>query len=129
MRARVLLVNDDDDALFLQTRSVRRALPEAEIACLHDATSALAYCAKHHVDAIVTDNGMPLIDGLTFVRAVRAQHHRIPILMVTNSSHLEAAARQAGVTRYLPQARWNEVGAELSELLELAPAKARSCAP
>jgi CheY-like chemotaxis protein len=112
-----LLVNDDDDALFLIGRSVHRALPEAEIAALRDAPTALKYCETHHIDAIVTDNTMPQMDGLSFVRAVRRHYPSVPILMVTNSRHLAGEAERAGVTSYLPDARWNDVGPMVSELL------------
>lgn len=116
-RTRVLLVNDDDDALFLIGRSVRRALPDADVALIHDGPAALEYCEKHGIDALVTDNTMPHMDGLSLVRAIRERHRAIPILMVTNSTHLGQAAAEAGVTAYLPAARWSEVGQELATLL------------
>jgi two-component system, chemotaxis family, chemotaxis protein CheY len=117
-RTRVLLVNDDDDALFLIGRSVRRALPDVDVAQLRDAPAALAYCEKHHIDALVTDNSMPQMDGLTLVRAVRERNRSIPILMVTNSTHLAKEAAEAGVTSYLPAARWTEIGDALALLLQ-----------
>jgi CheY-like chemotaxis protein len=116
-RPRVLLVNDDDDALFLIGRSIHRALPDAEVALLRDGQSALTYCQKHHIDAIVTDNTMPGMDGLTLARAVRQQNATVPILMVTNSTHLAEDARQAGVTSYVSSARWNDVGPMVADLL------------
>lgn len=117
-RPRVLLVNDDDDALFLLGRSVRRALPDAEVALLRDGSSALDYCAKHHVDALVTDNSMPQMNGLSLARAIRQRDARVPILMVTNSTHLAKEAAEAGVTSYLPSARWNDVGSILASILQ-----------
>ena len=116
-RSRILLVNDDDDALFLLGRSVRRALPDAEVALLRDGASAVAYCEKHHIDVLVTDNTMPGMDGLTLARAVRKRHPTAPILMVTNSTHLAKEAEEAGVTSYLPSARWNDVGKIVASLL------------
>jgi CheY-like chemotaxis protein len=116
-RPRVLLVNDDEDSLFLLGRAVRRALPEAEVALLRDATTALRYFGEHHVDAVVTDNKMPVMDGLTFVRQVRARDQRVPILLVTSSAELSREAAAAGVTSYLPCARWNDVGESLRDLL------------
>ncbi len=116
-RLRVLLVNDDDDALFHLGRSVRRALPEAEVALLRDGPSALDYCAKHHIDALVTDNTMPRMTGLTLAREVRQRHASVPILMVTHSTHLAGEAAAAGVTTYLPAARWSDVGPVLASLL------------
>lgn len=117
-RLRVLLVNDDDDALFLLGRSVQRALPDAEVALLRDASSALAYARDHAVDAIVTDNTMPDMDGLSLSRAIRQRDPTVPILMVTNSTHLADQAARAGVTAYLPSARWNDVGEMLATLLK-----------
>lgn len=117
-RTRVLLVNDDDDALFLLSRAVRRALPDAEVALLRDGPTALAYARSHDVDAIVTDNTMPLMDGLTFARSIRQHNATVPILMVTNSTHLAEQATQAGVTAYLPSARWTDVGETLAGLLK-----------
>ena len=116
-RTRILLVNDDDDALFLLGRSVRRALPEAEVALLRDGPSALAYCEKHHVDALVTDNTMPNMDALTLAREIRLRNNPVPILMVTNSTHLAEEAARAGVTSYVPSARWSDVGSMIATLL------------
>lgn len=118
-RIRVLLVNDDDDALFLLGRSVRRALPEAEVAQLRSSPAALEYCRKHHVDAVVTDNTMPEMDGLTLTRAIREQNRSVPVLMVTSSLHLAEEAARAGVTAYLPSARWSEVGPMVASLLKV----------
>jgi len=117
-RRRVLLVNDDDDALYLLGRSVRRAMPDVEIASLRDGPTALAYCQEHRIDAMITDNTMPHMDGLTLIRAVRARNRTLPILMVSNSTHLAGEAAEAGVTSYLPAARWSEVGEALAALLE-----------
>lgn len=116
-RRRILLVNDDDDALYLLGRSVMRALPDAEVALLRDGQAALDYVAKHHVDAIVTDCTMPVLDGLTLTRRVRERNPTIPILMVTNSTHLAREAEQAGISAYLPCASWGEVGRELAKFL------------
>jgi CheY-like chemotaxis protein len=116
-RTRILVVNDDDDALFLLSRSVRQAMPEAEVALLRDGPAALRYCESHHIDALVTDNTMPQMDGLALARAVRMNNREVPILMVTNSTHLAEEARRAGVTTYLPAARWSDVGAALAALL------------
>ena len=116
-RTRVLLVNDDEDALFLIGRSVRRAMPDADVMLLNDAPAALAYCESHHIDALITDNTMPHMDGLSLIRAVRQRDRSLPILMVTNSTHLAAQAAEAGVTSYLPAARWSDVGTTLAALL------------
>lgn len=116
-RKRVLLINDDEDSLFLLGRAVRRALPEAEVALLRAAPDALRYLEAHSVDAVVTDNKMPVMDGLTFVRCIRSRDSRLPILLVTSSAELAQEAADAGVTAYLPCARWSDVGEALRVLL------------
>ena len=116
-RTRVLLVNDDPDALFHLSRSVRRALPDAEIAQLRDGPSALEYCDKHGIDALITDNTMPRMDGLARGRSGRRRDASVPSLIGTHSTHLAEEAAQAGVTSYLPAARWSDVGPILASLL------------
>jgi len=57
------------------------------------------------VDLIVTDLHMPVMDGLTFVKAVRArdEYRFVPILMLTTESQAEfqAQGRAGGVTGWL----------------------------
>jgi two-component system chemotaxis response regulator CheY len=57
------------------------------------------------VHLIVTDLHMPVMDGLTFVRAVRAraEYALVPILMLTTESQTEirAQGRAAGATGWL----------------------------
>ncbi len=49
---------------------------------------ALEVMSKNKVDMIVTDWNMPEMDGLTFVKAVRAkdEYKDLPILMITTEA-------------------------------------------
>jgi two-component system, NtrC family, response regulator GlrR len=114
---RILLVDDDEDLLFLLSRAVTRAMPGAHVEVRTNPELALTYLQSHIVDAIVTDNRMPAMDGMTFVRTIRQRDARTPVFMVTSSSHLQKEAVAAGVTHYLPCHELTEVAESLRTLL------------
>lgn len=66
---------------------------------------ALDVLAKNEVDIIVTDWNMPEMDGLTFVKTLRAkeEYKEIPILMVTTEAAKEdiLTALRSGVNNYV----------------------------
>lgn len=66
---------------------------------------ALEVLAKNKVDLIITDWNMPEMDGLTFVKALRAksEYKEIPILMVTTEAAKEdiLTALRSGVNNYI----------------------------
>lgn len=57
------------------------------------------------VDLIIADVNMPVMDGLTFIRAVRTrpEHEFVPILMLTTESDasMKEEGRAAGATGWL----------------------------
>ena len=61
--------------------------------------------SKNKVDMIVTDWNMPEMDGLTFVKAVRAkeEYKDLPILMITTEAAKEdiLTALRSGVNNYV----------------------------
>jgi two-component system chemotaxis response regulator CheY len=66
---------------------------------------ALDVMAKNKVDVVVTDWNMPEMDGLTFVKTLRAkeEYKTIPILMVTTEAAKEdiLTALRSGVNNYV----------------------------
>jgi EAL domain-containing protein (putative c-di-GMP-specific phosphodiesterase class I) len=98
---RLLLV--DDDAAIL--RAYRSALSR------HGATVETATTAKEAVlrlktaqfDVIVSDISMPEMNGIEFLRAVRAHDVDVPVILVTGEPSLESAiqAVEFGAFRYL----------------------------
>ncbi len=66
---------------------------------------ALEVMSKNKVDMIVTDWNMPEMDGLTFVKAVRAkdEYKDLPILMITTEAAKEdiLTALRSGVNNYV----------------------------
>ena len=86
---------------------------------------ALDLLTGQSVDLIITDLCMPIMDGLSFIKAVRAraEYRDVPILMLTSESQSDVIAqgKAAGATGWLVK----PVHAELLRqiLHDLAPAR------
>lgn len=114
---RLLLVNDDDDGLYLIGRSLGRTFHNAEIVQAKTATQALEILAHSKVDGIVTDNFMPLMTGMEMVRRIRASGSTIPVVMLSGRKQLRSEALAAGVTVFHPAFEWNSVGLALKQCM------------
>ena len=66
---------------------------------------ALDKLTGQQLDLIITDLNMPVMDGLTFIRAVRArdEYKFVPILMLTTESQadMKGQGKAAGATGWL----------------------------
>jgi signal transduction histidine kinase/CheY-like chemotaxis protein len=97
---RVLVVDDDADSCEL----LRRVLVEceAEVRTAGSASEALALLAEPF-DILVSDIGMPDLDGYEFLRRLRAQGDRTPAVAVTAFARAEDRIRalQAGYNMHV----------------------------
>lgn len=66
-------------------------------------TEAMEALAHHPVDVILADIRMPIMDGISFVKQLRAQHDATPVLMLTtfDDSELFAQSLKAGANGFL----------------------------
>src|SRR3954449_5811579 len=98
---RVVLIDDVLSNLIFMRQLVRQ-LGENTILDFTNPLKALAVLRRHSADLILVDYRMPGMDGITFIREVRAISglEDIPILMVTTSEDREVllAALDAGAT-------------------------------
>ena len=123
----VLIVDDAPVNLALFEALVKR-LGGCEVRCFGDAMQALSWLKAHDVDLIVVDYMMPLLNGLDFIQAVRAQPglETVPILMITANDQKEVRYRalRAGASDFLtkPVDR-AEFEARASNLLSLGDAR------
>jgi len=98
---RFVVLDDDADIRFLHRCALTNAFPGCVVAECSSADEALGACKGAPVDAVLTDNQLGGPDGSSFVRAIRQELLRCPVLMVTGNSDPRVAERAyaAGATR------------------------------
>jgi two-component system response regulator MprA len=102
-RARILIAEDD--------RAVRDALVRAlqlegyTVAASANGAEALEAIRQSEPDVLLLDVSMPVVDGLTVCRVLRAEGNRLPILMLTARTETSdrVAGLDAGADDYLPK--------------------------
>jgi putative two-component system response regulator len=101
---RLMVVEDNKTSLLILTRLAEQ-VGGCEVASFADPTSAFAYATSEGCDLILVDYLMPDMNGVDFVRAVRA-HARtadVPVIMITSAADrsVRQAAIDAGATDFL----------------------------
>ena len=101
---KIVIVDDTPLNLLLMVKLVDR-LPGVESHGFESPQEALTWCAHTEPDLIIVDYMMPEIDGLEFIRRVRASHKHedVPILMVTanNERGVRYEALECGANDFL----------------------------
>jgi CheY-like chemotaxis protein len=99
------LVVDDIPAMCQITANQLRALGASDICTVSNGADALRQLELKKFDCVLTDWNMPVMDGLTLLRNIRADPNlaHIPVLMVTADAEREriAQAIAAGVSDLL----------------------------
>jgi two-component system chemotaxis response regulator CheY len=103
---RALIVDDSSVMRKIIERSLRQAgLSSLVIFEAGSGVDGLEVLKSHQVDLILSDINMPLMDGLEFVRQIRASGlaAEVPVVMITTESSEEHVkqAIQAGARGYL----------------------------
>jgi two-component system, chemotaxis family, chemotaxis protein CheY len=103
---RILIVDDSSVMRRIVERSLRQA--GLELSVVHEAgsgTEGLELLKGRQVDLILSDINMPAMDGLEFLRQIRAQHLApdVPVVMITTESSEEHVkqAIQSGAQGYI----------------------------
>lgn len=111
MEKRILII--DDSAVFRKIVSVQLKNAHFELIEAVDGKDALEKLKTNKVDLIVSDMNMPNMDGLTFIKSVKANPDLkfTPIIMLTTESQdekkkqgLEAGARAWLTKPFSPEA-------------------------
>lgn len=106
MREVDILVVDDHESMRSILGVLLRAFGFARIREAENGEAALKALAERPADLVITDLKMPRLDGLAFVRGLRAGPKPAalaPVVMVTGHANLTrvAAARDAGVNEVI----------------------------
>jgi DNA-binding response OmpR family regulator/HD-like signal output (HDOD) protein len=103
----------DDMALFRDPIAAILRLAGFTTSTASDGKTALALLPREKPDLILLDLGMPGMDGLSFIKALRADADRtragIPIILLTalSDKNLVVEARKLGVNDYLLKASFS----------------------
>jgi CheY-like chemotaxis protein len=112
---RILVV--DDAAMFRDPLAAGLTLAGYDAACAADGAEALAAVAARRPDLILLDLAMPVMDGVSFLRALRAREGggRIPVIVLSAAAEQRVAfeAGALGADDYLVKSR-----ASLEEMIE-----------
>jgi len=102
---RVLVVDDCDDSAITMAFLLKRFGHEAVVA--HGGKAALQQAPLFKPDAMFIDLAMPVVDGLTVARTLRAtaEFAETPLVAVSGyvDAHHRAQATAAGFTEFLPK--------------------------
>jgi two-component system response regulator PrrA len=101
--AKILIVDDDEGVTHTFARMLR--LEGYQVRTAVNAETGLREAEESHPDAIILDLRMPLLDGLGFLRKLRAHDDQrsVPVAIVTGDYFLDDAV----------SAELRELGAEL----------------
>ena len=100
---KLLLVEDHEELWdFLSRRLRRRGF---EVVLAHDGQQALDQVAAETPDLVLLDMDLPVMDGWTVARTLRAQHNRTPLIALTAHAMTgdRAKALEAGCDDYHPK--------------------------
>jgi two-component system, chemotaxis family, chemotaxis protein CheY len=98
---RILIADDNDSVRALLARVCVRMYGTVEITAVRDGAEALAALKKQPADLVITNANMPNLNGIELIRAVRAQHISVPMLMLSADATMEWPALAAGANRFL----------------------------
>ncbi|MDT9000789.1 response regulator [Paucibacter sp. APW11] len=100
-----IIIIDDNQINLTLLKVICRQLPGTESLEFLDPRAALAWCQSHEPDLVVVDYQMPEMDGVAFIKALRATPGRqeTPLLMITanHERELRYEALNAGASDFL----------------------------
>ena len=72
-----------------------------------DGEEALVQLQEHPLDLVLTDLVMPRLDGLALVERMKAEHPRVPVVLMTarGSEEIAVQALESGAASYVPKKR------------------------
>lgn len=103
MSERVWVVDDDRAIRWVLERALKQA--EVEVTSFENGETVLQALEQNEPQALLVDIRMPGIDGLDLLQRINREHPRLPVIIMTAHSDLDAAvaAYEGGAFEYLPK--------------------------
>ena len=100
----ILIVDDSRAAQHLASRLIQNGTDRA-VVCANNGIQGLALVEEIRPALVVTDLQMPEMDGIKLVKAIRAAHPHIPVILMTayGSETSAMQALTAGAANYVPK--------------------------
>ncbi|MCJ2018975.1 response regulator [Methylobacterium sp. E-065] len=122
----VLLV-DDSTTMLMRLRQLLEAEHDVVVTACTDPLAALVEARTCAFDLVLVDQHMPEMDGIAFIREIRAIPHyaQVPIAMITSDvgDTVRLSALETGATDFLDKrAKGVELSVRLRNLVRLASA-------
>ena len=96
-----IIVDEEQEIRQLIRCALARSFDSAAIFEAASGQEALKIFERHGADLMFIDHHIPLLDGLSLVRFLRAQQVQIPLVLISSNPQLEPESVAAGATRFL----------------------------
>jgi len=112
----LLLVDDEANVLNALRRMLLNAaalpvLPDLQLKTFTSPIEALEHVSSHHVDLVISDYRMPVMDGVSFltrVKELQPDTARIILSACTDMEGIIRAINEAGIFRFISKP-WSDV--------------------
>jgi two-component system response regulator PhoP len=114
-----ILIVEDDDALRQQLQE-QLLQSGFVVEAAGDGEEGEYFASQFNFDLAIVDLGLPKVDGVQLIKALRAQHIDLPVLVLTARSHWrdKVAGLEAGADDYLTKPfRMEELLARVNALI------------
>ena len=78
----------DDDQRILAALEILLESADYDVRLFSSATALLESGALHEIDCLISDVGMPVMDGFALARAVQAATSGLPVILITGRPDL-----------------------------------------
>jgi len=100
---RVLVVDDEEDMLWMLQRNLNKGMPDVEILSAGSGEEALAVLSDKSVELVITDINMPGMNGLDLLIEINNRYPETGVIIMTAypSSAYEREAMMSGSLRFI----------------------------
>ncbi|MDB6021603.1 MAG: response regulator receiver protein [Pedosphaera sp.] len=100
-----IIVDDDADVRLFLRRLIGRRYETAKIFDAVNGQEALNLFETHGADLMIVDHHIPLLDGLSLIRFLRAKGVAIPLVLTSHNPQVEKLSAGAGATRFVDKSQ------------------------